>query len=241
MAPPLTTHPDAFPASPPSDLDDPDVIAAHDWSAFEGVSEMRDHWQRAGWSPGTRAYYWLLSITDRAFTDQAAHCQDAVRGLGALDLISPSDFHATLGRIGLVDAVREDQLDRLVQVVRADPPQAFPLTAMPLTGSRGALRYSVAPWTPVVDLHGRLVAASDAVGLPTMKPSSRLRPHIGIGYVNRLLPAGPVRDAVEPLRALPAVHLLIDRIDLVELRREPAAYKWRVIHTIQLPISASAD
>ncbi|MFD9038757.1 2'-5' RNA ligase family protein [Streptomyces bottropensis] len=238
---PLITHPEAFPASPPYDLDDPGVIAAHDWAAFECISEMRDHWQRAGWSPGTRAYYWLLSITDPAFTDQAAHCQEVVRGLGAFDLISLGDFHATLGRVGLVDAVREDQLDRLARMVSADPPQAFPLTAIPLTGSRGALRYSVAPWTPLVDLHRRLVAASAAVGLPAMKPSSRLRPHIGIGYCNQLLPAGPVRDAVGPLRALPAIPLLVDRVDLVELRREPAAYKWRVIHTIQLPISASAD
>ncbi|MFJ7178375.1 hypothetical protein ACIQXA_18645 [Streptomyces massasporeus] len=31
------------------------------------------------------------------------------------------------------------------------------------------------------------------------------------------------------------MHLLVDRVDLVELRREPAAYKWRIIHTIQLP------
>ncbi|MEV7887499.1 2'-5' RNA ligase family protein [Streptomyces sp. NPDC002817] len=240
MAPPLTTHPDAFPASPPFDLDDADVIAAHDWAAFEDVSEMRDHWQRPGWSPGTRAYYWLLSITDPAFTDQAALCQEAVNGLGAFDLIGPGDFHATLGRVGLVDDIHDDQLDRLVRLVRDDPPHAFPLAAMPLTGSRGALRYSVAPWTPVVDLHRRLVAASAAVGLPAMKPSSRLRPHIGIGYCHQLLPAGPVRDAVGPLRALPAIRLLVDRVDLVELRREPAAYKWRVIHTVQLPISGAS-
>ncbi|MBK3564144.1 2'-5' RNA ligase family protein [Streptomyces sp. MBT62] len=169
MTPLLTPHPDAFPTSPPPDLDDPRVIAERDWAAFGAVSEMRDHWQRPGSSANTRAYYWLLEIAD------------------------------------------------------------------PLTGSHGALRYSVAPWTPIVDLHQRLVAASVASGLPAMKPSSRLRPHIGIGYCNRPTPTGPMRAAVESLRLLASLQLRVDRVQLAELRREAAAYTWRVIHAIHLP------
>jgi 2'-5' RNA ligase len=219
------------------DLDDPDVIAAHDWAAFRDVAEVHDHWQRPGWSPDMRAYYWLLEITDPAFTEQAAHCQDVIGRLRAFDLISPDGYHSTLGRIAPVGAVDGHHLDHLVRLVHADTPRAFPLTAIPLTGSRGALRYSVAPWTPIIDLHRRLVAASEAAGLPRMTPSSRLRPHISIGYCNQLLPAEPVRAAVEPLRTLTPVQVLVDRVDLVELRREPAAYKWQVIHTVRLPTS----
>lgn len=235
MTPLLTTHPDAFPVSPPPDLDDPRVIAEHDWAAFGAVTEMRDHWQRPGWSANTRAYYWLLEVTDPGFLDQAAHCQNVVRDLGAFDLIGSDGYHATLGRIAPADTVDQGRLDQLARNVQADAPPAFSLTAIPLSGSRGALRYSVAPWTPVVDLHQRLVAASAASGLPTMKPSSRLRPHIGIGYCNRPTTTAPVRAAVEPLRLLTLVQLLVDRVELAELRREDAAYTWQVVHTIHLP------
>ncbi|MFI6402306.1 hypothetical protein [Streptomyces sp. NPDC050548] len=68
-----------------------------------------------------------------------------------------------------------------------------------------------------------------------MKPSSRLRPHIGIGYCNRPTPTAPVLVAVEPLRLLAPVQLLVDRVELAELRRADAAYTWRVVHTIHLP------
>lgn len=236
MPPLITSHPDAFPIAPPPDLDDPGSITAHDWRAFDTLTEMQDHWQRPGWTSSTRAYYWLLTISDEpAFVAQARQCQEAVRHFQAFDLIDSESFHLTLGRVSDADTVKEPVLSRLVETVQTSAPAAFTLSALPLTGSRGALRYSVAPWTPVIGLHQLLVAASASCGLPPMKSSSRLRPHIGIGYCGRTLPVGPVHDAVRPLRSLPPTALLIDRVDLVEMRREGASYRWRVVQTVNLP------
>ncbi|MEU3936625.1 2'-5' RNA ligase family protein [Streptomyces sp. NPDC029044] len=140
-----------------------------------------------------------------------------------------------LGRISDVDTVNDSLLFRLAEAVQASAPAAFTLSALPLTGSRGALRYSVAPWTPVIGLPQLLVAASASCGLPPMKSSSRLRPHIGIGYCGRPLPVGPVHDAVRSLRSLPPTAVLIDHVDLVEMRRESASYRWRVVQSVYLP------
>ncbi|MGW0651774.1 2'-5' RNA ligase family protein [Streptomyces umbrinus] len=235
MPPLITSHPDAFPSAPPPDLDDPRVVAAHDWRAFDSLTEMQDHWQRPGWTSKTRAFYWLLTIPDESdFAAQARQCQEAVRHFQAFDLIDSDSFHLTLGRIADVDTVNERLLFSLAETVQASAPAAFTLSALPLTGSRGALRYSVAPWTPVIRLHELLVAASASCGLPPMKSSSRLRPHIGIGYCDRTLPTGPVHDVLRILRALSPTALEIDHVDLVEMRREGASYRWRVVQTVHL-------
>ncbi|WP_226962453.1 hypothetical protein [Streptomyces sp. C8S0] len=100
----LHANPDVFPADPPRDPDDAAVIAEHDWAAFSQVTVMTNHWDRPGWTDETRAYYWLLTITDEAFVAHAQQCQRAVRDLG-FDEIDQRRFHLTLGRIGLVEEV----------------------------------------------------------------------------------------------------------------------------------------
>ena len=232
-APQLAPHPDAFPSALPLQVDDPVVVAAHDWDAFAAVDEMHNHWNRPGWSTGTRAVYWLLTISDSAFIAHARRCQSLVRHL-RFDEIAPDGFHLTLGRVGIADTLSERQIRNLVATVRAKAPPAFALTAIPLTGSRGAFRYSVAPWTPIVELHHVLVSSSEACGLPAMTPTARLRPHVGIGYANRTLSAVIARNAVLPLRSQPSVALRVETADLVEMRRESGAYKWRLLHRVRL-------
>lgn len=230
----LTTHPEAFPPTPPHALDDAEAITACDWAAFDSLSELNDHWRRPGWTPATRAAYWLISFRDPAFVAQARRCQDALLGLDAFDLIPPDGFHLTLGRIALQRDTTTEQLNEVAARVEAALPRAFDLTALPLTGSRGAIRYSVAPWTPLIDLHQRLTTASAESGLPALKSTSRLRPHIGIGYCRRTIAADCVRTVVSPLRSLPPLRMPVKQIDLVIMRREAAAYRWSVHRSIRL-------
>lgn len=133
-----------------------------------------------------------------------------------------------------MEQVAPSQLDRLIATAREAESDAFSLRAVPLTASRGAIRYSVAPWTPIIELHAALGRAGADVGLPLKKPTSALRPHIGIGYSNRRMPANIVRDAVRPLRALDSVSVPVHRVQLVELRREGRAYRWDVTHELEL-------
>ncbi|MFF4735861.1 2'-5' RNA ligase family protein [Streptomyces sp. NPDC001262] len=230
----LVADPGVFPPTPPSNLDDASAIVAHEWAAFGQVEEMKNHWDRPGWTAGTRAYYWMLTFPDApALINHARHCQSALRHLD-LDDIKEDGLHLTLGRIGRVGEIALEQLDVLAAAVSIRAPEAFTLHAIPLTASRGAVRYSVAPWTPILRLHAVLAAVGTSLGLSLRQPTSVLRPHLGISYCNRRLSARTVRDAVRPLRDLAAAEVPVHQVRLVELRREGHSYQWKTIHALAL-------
>ncbi|MFI0218235.1 2'-5' RNA ligase family protein [Streptomyces lydicus] len=225
----------SFPPAPPPTLVDASVIAGHEWAAFGKVSEMVNHWDRPGWTASTRAYYWMITFPGAsALIQRARQCQQALRSL-AFDDIAEDGLHLTLGRIGSSSEVSLDQLDRLIASVQVAASLPISLQAVPMTASRGAIRFSVAPWTPLIDLRIVLAEAGDSAGLPLRKPTSGFRPHIGISYCNRAVPAATVREVVRPLRALDAVEVEVKQVHIVELRREPSAYRWEVVRTLDLP------
>ncbi|WP_433892737.1 2'-5' RNA ligase family protein [Streptomyces sp. CA-111067] len=227
--------PTAFPADPPPDPDSPASVAAHDWAAFQNIDTMTNHWDRPGWTEATRAYYWLIPFTTSPdLAEQAEQCQQVLAGMG-FDPIDRTGLHLTLGRIGLAEDVDQQQIDRLIDLAEQNPPPAATAHAIPMAGSRGAIRYSIAPWTPVLRLHRHLDTAVRATGLPGIGPTPSLRPHIGIAYSHRNQPAGPIQAAVATLRALPSVTVCIGRAALVLQRREAGAYRWETLHELLLP------
>jgi len=224
----------SFPSAPPPSLTDPSVIARHEWAALGRVNEMVNHWDRPGWTTSTRAYYWMITFPSAAaLIQRAQQCQQALRSL-AFDDIPEDGLHLTLGRIGPSTEISLAQLDSLIASVQVAV-SSFSLQAVPMTASRGAIRFSVAPWTPLIDLRILLAKAGASVGLPLRKPTSGFRPHIGISYCNRLVPATSVRDVVRPLRSLETAETEVRQVHIVELRREPSAYRWEVVRTLDLP------
>ncbi|MGW7237037.1 2'-5' RNA ligase family protein [Streptomyces sp. NPDC054804] len=230
----LSADPAAFPAEPPADTHDPAVTAAHDWAAFSALDEMTDHWARPGWSDGSRAYYWMLTFPDdQRLVALARHCQEQLVPLG-LDPVPTDGLHITLTRVGTPDVVTPGQLDSLARDAETLLPSAFSIRAMPLAGSRGAVRLSLGPWEPLLRLHHALASAGSDVGLAPKKPTSAFRPHLSLAYNNRRRPAAPVVAAVSGLRALPAVELSVPAVQLVELRREGRTYRWDVRKNLPL-------
>ncbi|MGP3949609.1 2'-5' RNA ligase family protein [Streptomyces sp. 7N604] len=230
----LSADPAAFPAEPPASLNDPVTIAAHDWAAFSALDEMIDHWSRPGWSDGTRAYYWLLTFPDApALIDLAQRCQKALECF-CLDPVPAHGLHITLTRVGGPDALTHRQLETLANNAADALPGAFSLRAMPLAGSRGAVRLSVGPWEPLVRLHAALLEAGQRVGFASKKPTSVFRPHLSLAYNNRRRPAAPLTEAIAPLRSLHAVDLDVAEVQLVELRRCGAEYRWDVVESVPL-------
>ncbi|MER0477295.1 2'-5' RNA ligase family protein [Streptomyces sp. Edi2] len=237
MTPELDVFPGAFPHRPPPDLDRPDLLVDHDWQAFTAVEQMTNHWARPGWSDGFRAYYWMLTFPEADdLMTRARHCQDALAHLG-MDPVPRDGLHVTLTRIGSTDQVSNDQVRLLGDLVEELPLTSFQLAAHPMAGSRGAVRFTLAPWSPLIRLHTALSEAGQRSGVPGGKPTIAFRPHLGVQYSNRERPAGPVIDSVARLRTLEPVYLEISSVELVELWRTTGpvpTYKWRVVRSVPL-------
>ncbi|MFB7084834.1 2'-5' RNA ligase family protein [Streptomyces sp. NPDC056296] len=230
----LSADPAAFPARPPADLSDPAVIAVHDQTAFDSVETMVDHWDRPGWTAQTRAYYWMLTFPDSpALADLARRCQQYLAPLG-LDPVPDDRLHVTLTRFASAATLPLSRLDDVISAAAPLLPAAFRLRAVPLAGSRGAVRLTVAPWGPVLALHAALSGSMALLGLAPRKPTELFRPHLSLAYNNRPRPAVPVVEAVTALRDLPSVDLRVQDVQLVELRREERAYRWDVIRSVPL-------
>lgn len=237
----LSPDPAAFPVEPPGDLNDHKGITAHDQSAFDALDEMVDHWSRPGWSDGARAYYWMLAFRDVPDLKKLAQeCQEALSPL-RLDAVPTEWLHVTLVRVGSSGSVDTAQLHGLADRARGLLPEPFSVRATPLAGSRGAVRLTLTPWKPLVGLHAALVAANATVGLPAKKPTALFRPHLSLAYNNRPRPARPVIETVAGLRSLPSVELSVADVQLVELRRCKAEYRWDVLESLPLTVSELAD
>jgi len=219
------------------------VIIEHDWEAFSAVARMTDHWARPGWPDGGRVYYWMLTVADSpSLVSRARHCQSALAHLG-MDPIPDDGLHVTMTRIGDTAHVPAAQIRHLAALAEQLPLAPFQVRAHPLTGSRGAVRFTLSPWTPLVRLHAALSDLGLQAGVPGGLPTSAFRPHLGIQYSNRDQPAEPVIESVASLRSLEPVLLDITSVDLVELRRTcrpQRAYRWKVLHRVSLgPRSAA--
>jgi 2'-5' RNA ligase len=224
-----------FPEHLPQSLSDPAVIAAHDWNAFCELDVLTDHWGRPGWTPGRRSYHWYITLADQpALIDLAQRCQQALAAF-ELDPVPPESLHLTLCRVAFTDEVTEDAARSVADAARrrVGTPGPLRLTVGPLTGSPGAIRFTVSPWEPLMELHDRLIEAQGA-GLATPVGMSGFRPHVGIAYSNRTMPAPPVWAAIEPLRRLPPVQVTARAVHLVILRREDHAYRWERLETFCL-------
>ncbi|GAA4010223.1 hypothetical protein GCM10022247_35490 [Allokutzneria multivorans] len=226
-----------FPAQPPPSLDDPTVIQAHDWEAFRNAGHMQNHWSRAVWTVPRRTYHWMLSFHDAPHVRElAAKCQTKIDRLD-FDLIPLDLIHLTIGRIAFTDEIDRATISRIAEAAQdscASLP-AFDLTVGPLTGSRGALRYSVAPWSPLLELHSRLSAVtSEQLGSVERLDTARFRPHISIAYSNATVTVADVLPLVNRLRAFGAASAKVTAASLVELRLDDRVYRYAEVARIPL-------
>jgi 2'-5' RNA ligase len=195
---------------------------------------MTNHWDRPGWVPGHRAYYWMLTFPgEQELIAEALHCQGHLDSLG-LDPVPPDGLHLTMAKIGNVNDFTPGVIDKLAVRAAAETGAGFSMGVYPLTGSRGAVRFSVAPWAPLVGLYEALTRVNRSAGLSGGRATTAFRPHLGIAYNNRDRSAAPVIEQVSLLRGRPALALRIGTVDLVELRREGTAYRWDVLHRVPL-------
>ena len=204
------------------------ISPAVDWQQFSGISTTVNHWNRPDWHPGRSAFYWYLTFeTCEHLHSMVRRCQQVVAHNPAFDLVSVDDVHMTLDRVAFENEISEHQLDvverEVAAIIRRFP--AFRVEVGPLSGSPGALSFSVAPFDPLNQLRLTLTRATATV-VNDVVPSSAFRPHVGIAYCNSEVPAQPVIQAVDSVRDVPTVDVLINRVSLVRLTRLERAYRW---------------
>lgn len=217
-----------FPADPPVDHDLPVSVAEHDQRAFDQLEQVLSHWDR----PRSRSYHWLISLDQHTdVLDLSQQCQEVLPKTG-LSHIPAASVHLTVRRVGAVESVSPDDLEGSVSVMtqHCRTASAFRLQVMPLAGSPGAVRFSVAPWSPLLDLWR--VAGIAGAGNPA--PLQHYRPHIGIAYSNQVQPEKPLIAAVQQARALPPVEAVIGEVQLVELYRTNDQYCWHTLERVPL-------
>ncbi|MGW4632725.1 2'-5' RNA ligase family protein [Nocardia sp. NPDC004415] len=221
-----------FPRHLPDSTADPEAIFRNDWAAFAELEHLRDHWSVKQWSPGRTGYYWYLTFDDPDLVDFAAECQNSL-GIAGIDPVPSDGLHLTISSVGDTTTVAGEQIEALVSTARErlSDVKPFDLTIGPLSGSRSAIRFSVAPWDPLLDLH-RVLSACSNESSPEQAPrdvsgwSARFRPHLGIAYNNTDRAAAEVIAAVAALRGPERVSVRVDTVDLVVLRREGRCYRW---------------
>ncbi|MFE5595937.1 2'-5' RNA ligase family protein [Streptomyces sp. NPDC056549] len=161
-----------------------------------------------------------------------------------MDPVPEDGLHVTMTRVGSTEDVSISQVRRLLDLADQLPQESFRVAAHPLAGSRGAVRFTLTPWSSLVSLHAALSEVGRQVGAPGGSPTTAFRPHLGVQYNNRDRVAGPVIESVARLRTLAPVSLEITSVDLVELRRvngASPAYRWRVVGTAPLRSSTGVS
>ncbi|WP_410876390.1 2'-5' RNA ligase family protein [Nocardia sp. A7] len=226
-----------FPRLLPDSTSDPAAIARNDWSAFSEIDVLRDHWTVKQWAPGRTGYYWYLTFDDADLIEFAAECQQAL-AIGGFDPVPLDALHITMMGIGSTGAVTEGQIDGLISIAREhlSDVKPFDLTVGPLSGSSGAIRFSVAPWDPLFDLHQLLSTCTGEAlrSVASASSAARFRPHLGIAYNNIDRTAIEVIDAVAKLRRAERVNVRVNQVELVVLRREDHTYRWDTLAVLAL-------
>ena len=212
-----------------------DVINS-DWERFASLSQLINHWQRPGWEPGKRVYFWYLTFGDNIeLRDITLDCQ-AKLAAPYLDAIDPADLHMTLDPIALETDLNDEDV-RLVEscaeiVCGSIPP--FKIAVGPLAGSSGAVRFTTTPWEPIVYLQGALRKAVRNT-IPQIEfDTGSFNPHIGIAYCNSAMPAKELIQSVHSVRDLPRVTVSVDSGSLVLLERLDRSWKWTTKRSFRL-------
>ncbi|WP_369335524.1 2'-5' RNA ligase family protein [Dactylosporangium aurantiacum] len=193
---------------------------------------MQNHWDRPGWTPGRRAYYWYLTWDSPDLRDLAEQCQSQLE-LPYLDPVPLDALHLTMPKLAWEDEISPAEVQAVIRraTQHCASSKSFTLKAGPLAGSPGAVRFSVTPWDPVLDLYQRLRLANLADRTDDSVP---FRPHIGVAYCNSRQTPDLLIPKVQALRELPTVELYTASVDLVLLRREGRTYRWSTCATVPL-------
>ena len=204
------------------------------------ATSLVDHW---GWRPDWQAerpcLMWYLTFEDQPeLADLALRSHERLRPLGAVDLIPVPWLHLTLDEVGFVDAVGLEDVDRVVESVRAVIAdwRSGPIRLGPVTTMEDAVVLAATSTADLDELCGRLRTATTAVLArdPDYEPLP-FWAHVSLAYTNQPCDAASV---LAPLATLADQTLTVSvpRLTLAAVTRRDRHYQWSV--RAALPLTA---
>jgi len=210
-------------------------VASPRLGPFGNIQLLRNHWSGPA---RPRAYYWYLTFADdTAVCDLAARAQQAL-AFPYYDPVPPQGLHMTIDRIAPEGGITEAQLNSMSAVARvacqAIPP--FRICLGELSGTRGAIGFTVTPVAPISQLRDTLRAATLSVRPDAAATREEMIPHITIAYGNTDgVPAADAIAAVETLNASrPRAEVTISQTTVVLLERRQRSYAWESLSRVPL-------
>jgi 2'-5' RNA ligase len=210
-------------------------VASGETGPFGGIRLLRDHW--AG-PTRPRAYYWYFTFASVGeVCALAARCQQGL-AFPYYDLVPPQGLHMTLDRIAPEGGITGVQLNAVAAAARlaCQTVSPFRITLGKLSGTRGAVGFTVTPAERVQKLVAALRAATLSVCPDASVTSHEVQPHVTIAYGNTdNVPAVDAIAAVEKLNAsAPTAKVVIEEAELVLLERRERSYVWERVSRIPL-------
>jgi 2'-5' RNA ligase len=227
------TGPGADPAV--SLINNPDtanLVNPEELERFRSIRRLRNHWSRP---IGPRSYYWYLTFEDcHELQSLARKCQKAI-SFPYYDLTPPRDLHMTLDKIAFDGDLTLDQLHRIeaIAACACREIQPFDVTIGPLSGTPGAIGFSVSPIQPIRELRNKLRQATLSVYPEAPVTRSEFHPHIAIAYANSDVPAAEAIAALNELNTVAFLKVTIEEGALVLLKRHQRSYAWQAVSRVQ--------
>lgn len=180
------------PAGAPSSAEA--AYVREDWDRFLSLTSLVDHWRRTGWTPGRRSFHWFLALDHCSeLVAITAYCHKRLRRVPTLDLVPTDTLHVTVQRIAFAGEITLAELGVVADATRQRcvVMSELDLTIGPLSGSSGAVRFSVGPHEPVSRVRAvTREVIRDILGAGALAADdTTFTPHVSIAYNNNPAPA----------------------------------------------------
>lgn len=197
-----------------------------------------DHWyDRPGWTAATRYLTWHLLPEPAALRRSVEEHHRALAHVAGLDLVPVPWLHVTVQGVGSADRVGVEARQAVVAAARRHVRQLPPvdLSLAPAEPYRESVGMRGGPDAPVRALRDALRAAlRESLGDRGVEgDDDQVRPHLSLAYACGAVRADEVRAAVASVVER-RVDVRMERVSLIELRKEGRLYCWQRLADVEL-------
>jgi 2'-5' RNA ligase len=210
-------------------------VASGEAEPFGNIRLLRNHWSGPA---RPRAHYWYLTFASAPEVCNLAACCLKALAFPYYDPVPAQGLHMTLDQFapqgGITTAQVNSVSDAAHLACQAVPP--FRISLGKLSGTRGAVGFTVTPAAPIRELRDALRAATLSICPDAPVVNHETAPHVTIAYGNTdNMPAADAIAAVEKLNASePKAEAIIEEAELVLLERRQRSYAWEVVSRVPL-------